>query len=93
MFASPPPALNVENVARVAATRGPRSHATSQPQPAVLIILLFLYLDLCSIHGGEHYYYFLLFRYLLNYYTFTELSLVYEFIGISLFLHHHIYMF
>ena len=84
MFASPPPALNVENVAGVAATRGARSHATSQPQPAVLIILLFLYLDLCSIHGGEHYYYYyLLSRYLLNYYTFTELSLVYEFIGIS----------
>ena len=85
MFASPPPALNVENVAGVAATRGPRSHATSQPQPAVLIYLLFLYLDLCSIHGGEHYYYYyyLLFRYLLNYYTFTELSLVYEFIGVS----------
>ena len=48
MFASPPPALNVENVARVAATRGARSHGTSQPQPAVLIwsLGMSLYLDL-----------------------------------------------
>ena len=37
MFASPPPALNVENVARVAATRGARSHGTSEAQAAVLI--------------------------------------------------------